>query len=121
PRPSRASARHATTCPTPGGIVWSHPGQRYGLTAPAPGTARTIHSPSGPSSVSWAHGAPPRRGGGPNAARRFLRGLMLRAYSAERPPGRHVLGEKGHGREGGLAGLRVERAQDGDGAVQAEA
>ena len=35
-----------TTCGVPNAMTWSHPGQRYGLTAAAPATLRTIHRPS---------------------------------------------------------------------------
>ena len=50
----------ATTCGMPAGISWSHPGQRYVLAEPAPGTGRTTQSPSGHDSVCSGPGAAER-------------------------------------------------------------
>ena len=45
-RSPRSSAGQTTTCATPGPISWSHPGQRYVLTAPSAVMCRTDHCPS---------------------------------------------------------------------------
>ena len=62
----------ATTCGIPGGISWSHPGQRYVLAEAAPGTGRTTQSPSGHDSTCSG----PEGGGAGAAGRRIRRGLM---------------------------------------------
>src|SRR6266700_7916957 len=66
------SAGHATTCGVPGTISWSHPGQRYAFTDPAPGILRTTQSPSGHDST---RSGPGTGSGGPERSRRIRRGL----------------------------------------------